>query len=164
MNFFLTSGGSTRPLEAMRIDNAGLITGAGTSLGAWTAWTPTVGGTGWAIGNGVTEAAYCQIGNTVHFRIRVEWGTTSTFGAAAALTLQLPFAPRSGTLGLTGRAAGWAEDVSASQRFPIECQVGSTTTLTVRHASSPFALTSSTVPFAWASTDSVNLVGTYETF
>jgi len=67
--------------ERLRLDSNGLITGTGTSLGAWTAYTPTLGGTGWAIGDGTVLGAYCQIGKVVFFRASVTFGSTSTFGA-----------------------------------------------------------------------------------
>jgi hypothetical protein len=48
---------------------------------AWTAWTPTWGvissGSN-TLGNGTLVAAYVQIGKTVHFRIALTWGSTTS--------------------------------------------------------------------------------------
>ena len=52
------------------------------TLEAWTTYTPTwaASGTAPAIGNGFIGGWYKRIGQVVHFRIRVNPGTTTTFG------------------------------------------------------------------------------------
>lgn len=66
-------------------------------LGAWTPYTPTwiaqSGGTP-SIGNGTIFADYIKIGRTVHFRIHLTWGSTTTGGGANAnWAFTLPSAP-----------------------------------------------------------------------
>jgi hypothetical protein len=63
--------------------------------GAWTTYPCTWStntGTQPAIVNGSIVAAYIQIGKTVHFRIQVTFGSTTTFGANA-FQLSLPVTP-----------------------------------------------------------------------
>lgn len=143
---------------SMKLNSAGLISGTGISLGAWTAWTPTVGGGTWAIGNGTfTGGAYCQIGKTVHFRVRITWGTTSVFGAAG-LNLTLPVTPGGNNHTLVH---GFAYDASASARYPLGGNIISSL-LTLYNIVSPVTTVISTVPFTWVSTDMVDICGTYE--
>lgn len=62
---------------------------AGTVPGAWTSWTPTI--TGYtSLGNGTVDAKYIQLGKTVHYRIKIRIGTTTTMGGAAAWTFTSP--------------------------------------------------------------------------
>jgi uncharacterized membrane protein len=59
-----------------------------------TSYTPVLGGTGWAVGNGSLIGAFQRMGNTVHFFIEFTIGSTTTKGspvsAANALTFTLP--------------------------------------------------------------------------
>lgn len=93
--FWTKDNNSESIAEKMRIDNAGLITGSGTSLGAFTSFTPTLGG-GWAIGDGTLDCSYAQIGKFVFWKMRVVLGATSTAGASP-LTMTLPVTGRSVT-------------------------------------------------------------------
>jgi hypothetical protein len=164
MLFFTTPNGATNVTERMRIDDAGLITGTGTTLGAWTAYTPTLGGTGWAIGNGTASGFYCQIGKIVHARIRITFGSTSTFGAASALTLALPVTPRGGTGSAdagSNQHYGCAFDASAGTFYPMSLQMGSSVG-TVRSIGATIVVTSATAPFTWAVDDQITFNFSYE--
>lgn len=44
-------------------------------------WSPTISGTGWAIGNGTTTGLWERIGNWVLVHGNIVFGSTSTFGA-----------------------------------------------------------------------------------
>ena len=79
--------------ERFRINNAGLITGSGTSLGAWTAFTPTF--TGITIGNGSISAAYSVIGKTCFARYDLTFGSTTTVGGSSN-GFTLPLTMKSG--------------------------------------------------------------------
>jgi hypothetical protein len=62
--------------------------------GAWTAYTPTLGGTSASIGNAAETTnfgRYIKIGRTVHFQIRIRGGSTTNL-SSDTLTLTLPFA------------------------------------------------------------------------
>ncbi len=52
-----------------------LLTGTGASW-AWQTWTPTW--TNLTVGNGTQSAAYCQIGKTIFFRLKLVFGTTTS--------------------------------------------------------------------------------------
>jgi hypothetical protein len=165
LTFNLTADGSTTLVERFSLDSNGLITGTGTSLGAWTAYTPTLGGTGWALGDGTSAGSYCQIGKVVHFRGQIVFGSTSTFGAGA-LTISLPVTRRSvaGSPQVDIRLS----DASVSKPYSAVAILGSgATTFT------PNAYVSSTAgevngglttsdPFTWASSDVIFFAGTYE--
>ena len=53
--------------------------------GAWTSYTPawTGAGSNPSLGDGTIQAAYKRIGSTVHFRIWVTCGSTTTYGSGA---------------------------------------------------------------------------------
>jgi len=153
-------GGITRS-ERMRIDSNGLITGTGTSLGAWTAYTPTLGGTGWAIGDGTAAGVYCQIGKTVIFRIRITLGSTSTAGGSA-LTITVP---------VTGNAtqANASLNVGLNDVSASEWRLGtnvwtSTTTIQPRSigTNGVSATLTTSAPFTWASGDQIDVAGVYQ--
>jgi hypothetical protein len=164
--FFTTPDGSTTPTERMRIDSNGLITGTGTSLGAWTAYTPTLGGTGWALGNGTSSGFYCQIGKIILWRAIMTFGSTSTFGSTE-LTVTIP---------ITGKAGA-----GNTAEFPINTRYfdASTSKLYVAHSRYVNATTAglwsfvadttgevtpviSTTPFTWATLDQIYVNGFYE--
>jgi hypothetical protein len=159
--FLTTPDGAASPTERMRIDSNGLITGTGTSLGAWTSYTPTLGGTGWALGDGTAGGFYCHIGKVVHFRARFTFGSTSTFGAVAP-TVSLPVTARSGNENAAQVFAATFRDVSAVARYSGISLMTSTTAVTIYSDASPWAEVTSTVPFTWASTDQILIHGTYE--
>jgi hypothetical protein len=154
---------ATAGVQRLAINSAGRIYGTGTSLGAWTAYSPTISGTGWAIGNGTIVAAYCQIGNMVHFRIRVIFGSTSTFGTTGMVT-QLPSA--SAVSDFVDHALhGVAYDASAATYYLLNARLqgtGSVMLMAVTSASGALGPVISTVPFTWATTDQIRIDGTYE--
>lgn len=161
LSFFTSLDGTVSPTERMRINNAGLITGTGQSLGAWTAYTPTLGGTGWAIGNGTSYGAFCQIGKTVFYKIRIDFSTTSTFGGSN-LTISRPInAGSEWAVPTVGN--GQAVDVSLSQQHTLTIMSGAANNVFVpfRDGNPGVGLTSTT-PFTWATGDQIGFSGSYE--
>lgn len=156
-----TVAASTGGTERMRIDNAGLITGTGTSLGAWTAYTPTLGGTGWALGNGTIAGAYCQIGKVILFRITCTLGSTSTFGSAVPATLTVPTAMVAQAQNVTGFNVQLL-DTSAGVMYIGGARNVSTTEIGLYYANGAYTSVISTVPFTWASTDIIRVTGYYD--
>jgi hypothetical protein len=148
----------------MSFDSNGLIAGAGTSLGAWTAYTPTLSGTGWALGDGTLTGNYCQIGKTVHFRFFLTFGSTSTFGASADLLITLPSAMTANAQSIANFKTAF-RDASASQVYEGATVAGSSTAVVPMQIGTIGALTAvrSTVPFTWATSDYIRVHGTYET-
>lgn len=135
--------------------NAAIATGImSTGLGAWTAYTPAWSGT---LGNGSLTGAYCKIGRLVHFRISLTWGTTTTHGASSQTLTLPPFAANfSGWLG-----GARIIDASAAQQFYRHVFANSSTVLAMS-AEAAATFVSNTVPMTWATTDSLNLQGSYE--
>ena len=87
--FYTTPDGSASLAERMRIDNAGLITGTGTSLGAWTTYTPTVTANSGTFTTVAALGRYCRIGKMVHCVIRI---SITDAGTASLPIVTLPVA------------------------------------------------------------------------
>lgn len=160
--FYTTPDGSATSTERMRIDNAGLITGSG-SLGAWTTYTPTLAGTGWAIGDGVVIATYNIIGKNVHFHIKITAGASTTFGGASAPTLTLPTTPLASG-GNAWNLQGRFTDTSAGAAYgAVVTSSGATATMGSPGVLGLFTAVTATSPFVWTTSDIIELFGTYET-
>lgn len=148
------------------VDNAQLRDLAN-AFGAWTSYTPALGGSGWAIGNGTVTAAYLQVQKTVMFRARFVFGSTSTFGGAASPTVTLPVAAAAGYP--TGTTEGlnayvYVVDTGAATRPGFALLTSSTvlTLYTMTGTTTAAALITSTAPHTWAATDVISIHGTYE--
>jgi hypothetical protein len=143
-----------------KINTDGLITGSGQSLGAGTAYTPVISGTGWALGNGTITGAYSAIGKMVYFDAKIIFGSTSTFGGSA-LQISLPF-----TAIDEKRINARFTDSSAGTNFFGTGIVASdvTTTVTIWAIQSAAGLIEpviSSKPFTWANTDIIKIDGWY---
>jgi len=79
-------------LSALHFTTEGNLTpsmleaGQSTSTWAWQSWAPNW--TNFTVGNGTVVAKYIQIGKTVHFKIKVTLGSTSS--VSGAITFSLP--------------------------------------------------------------------------
>ena len=141
----------------------GIDTSTGKGLIAWQTWAPTLSA-GWANGNGVWEAYYCQIGKTVHVDASFTLGSTTTKGTP--MTVSLPVtAKRPGTN--TRRVIGTAIGYLGSGFYPLIPFQTTTTTFTpyLVTASGTYAQAgsiTSTGPATWATSDSIHFSLTYE--
>lgn len=154
---------ATAGTERLNIDSAGLFTGTGTSMGAWTAYTPSLAAsTGWAIGNGSVAGIYVQIGKLVHFRILIQFGSTSTYGSL--LKISQPVSGRAWANISSEAFKGFAADASTGKVYELYGQGGTTdlTMYVIIASTGEQGLVASTVPFTWASSDFIRLSGTYE--
>lgn len=139
----------------MRINSAGLITGSGTSLGAWTAYTPTL--TNITLGDGTLEGYYCQIGKIVHYRIQFTLGSTSSVSNLAAIGF--PVTPKNtsnypyGSVHLT--------DVSLSLHYDATHIVLSGGRIVMSGIGSS-GYVGAADPFTWDTGDYIFISGTYE--
>jgi len=128
--------------------------------GAWDSYTPTW--TGITTGNGVTSAAWKQIGRTTHWRAQFTLGTTSA--VTGAVTVTLPTALReSGHFG-TFRVS--LVD-TGTFRYTGQLNASSTTVVAVEAISTSStyaggAALTSTIPHTWANTDVITIEGCYE--
>ena len=154
----------TSATERMKIASSGLITGTGTSLGAWTAWTPTISGTGFAIGNGTIAGYAAKIGKFGFFRLDITFGSTSTYGAGP-FAVSLPYTASSNQSAQTQFPA-LAYDASAAKEYLLHGQMANTASLVLRGfnggANGEIGAVTSTVPITWATGDLIRLSGTYE--
>lgn len=144
--------------EKLRMDANGLISagaGVGTSLGVWTSYTPTV--TGWTLGNGTVTGFYQQIGKTVFFHAAVISGSTTVFGANPSITFPV-------TASGAGRGTFWsvAQDVSTGDNYKLgESQSGTLVQMSSLGTNGLYVTMSSTVPFTFASGDTLVVSGMY---
>jgi len=130
--------------------------------GVWSAWSPTL--TNITVGNGTLVTRYMQIGKTIHFKVVLTWGSTTSFAGIPQFTF--PVTPEStSVITNTTIGAGLAYDSSAgaSGYFGLETLLTSATqfsglTTSIGGASRVNA----TIPFTWATGDILSLEGTYE--
>lgn len=119
----------------------------------WTVWAPTY--TGITVGNGAVAAAYAVVGGLFLARFRLTWGTTTSFSSTPLIDLPVTV---SGDYGVGTDPLGTA--------FFIDSSVGSSSRQggTVIHNdndvffisdSGPGLTVTSTVPFTWASGDTL---------
>lgn len=131
------------------------------ATGAWTSWTPNI--VQWGIGNGTVTGSYQKVGRMVTVRGTYTTGSSSSYASNLIIT-GLPFA---------AAAAQWAyggnmTDSSAGVLTPAAWRIGSFSTTAIE----PFAWTAvnqlnnagitSTVPWTWATGDSLQWGFTYE--
>jgi len=132
--------------------------------GVWASYTPTIGGTGWALGNGTISAQWCQVGKIVYARVQIVWGSTSTFGTGQ-LTVSLPTAARATTYYRETGAAVITDAGTATYWGAVLLPSATTMAVYSVYAGSSYASLSNvvaTVPMTWASGDSLVASITYE--
>ncbi len=133
----------------------------GTPFGLWKGFNPTLGGTGWAIGNGTIVASYTRIGRTIHERVLITFGSTSTFGSASP-TVSLPTDAVPQSRGMF-EAVGVRNGVGSFRLFPrISAIGGSAVLINAMGANGQGVAMTATTPAAWASGDTLEVYGTYE--
>jgi hypothetical protein len=159
LEFYTSADGTTTLVERMRISNAGLITGSGTSLGAWTAYTPTWGGntTNPVIGNGTLTGFYCQMGKMVSVRVRIVAGSTTTFGSGSYF-VSMPVTAKTTEQPIS---SGYIRDASAGINYLVIATPATTANLWLRYSDTPTDV-NETTPFTWAVNDQINLAFMYE--
>lgn len=132
---------------------------------AWTSYTPTWTATSVnpAIGNGTLVGAYMRVGKTIHFRITLTAGSTTTFGTGRWI-LTLPVATVTGHL---WRFVGHQYDVSAASTLAAwGLNAGGVDTLDIYTGGTTAGgydrSLQGSVPFAWGDGDRFSVSGTYE--
>jgi hypothetical protein len=135
-----------------------------TISGAWTSYTPTVGGAGWALGNGTATGRYKKIGRVITCNAKVTWGSTSTFGGSS-LTISAPVAAVSG-MDFVGTLT--MQDTGTTTYLGVSYlpSASSTFTLLVANTAGTYATVSTglttSVPHTWANTDILWISMVYE--
>lgn len=163
LRFYTNPIGGSAVVERMRIDPDGLITGSGPSLGAFTAFTATIGGTGWAIGDGTIVTSYMRIGKLVIYKFAITFGTTSTYGSAS-LTLTLPVTMGGTVVSGQGMNTATFFDSSLVARYAGNVRRIDASTIGFNTVGTNGLLGSliSTSPFTWAVGDAVYGIFIYE--
>lgn len=132
---------------------------AGSPFGAWLPYTPTMGGAGWTMGNATSVAAYTKIGRTVHFRVIILFGSTTSFGSASP-TVSLP---TTALRRVHADAMMVRNTVGTFKMFARSTADGAATvTINGIGANGQSTVVSSTSPAAWAQGDTLEVFGTYE--
>lgn len=136
--------------------------GLADAFGAMSSWTPTwtAATTNPVLGNGTFAAGYTQVGKTVLFRIRLTMGSTTTYGSGV-WRFSFPVPPIALFSGASD-AIGYSScyDTSGAARRLRFVYPGATTYMVV--ADQDGAAISSTVPWTWASGDTLSISGWYE--
>lgn len=132
-----------------------------TTPGASTAYTPTLSGTGWTVGNGTVAGSYLQLGSLVYFTARFVLGSTSGKGSGIP-RFTIPVTRRT-NLGENAVLYGAFLDSGAAwyMAFPL-FETQATVALYALGTNGVYAQTSSTVPFTWATNDEMYVSGIYE--
>jgi hypothetical protein len=132
--------------------------------GNWTSFTPVW--TNLTVGNGSVEAKYLKIGQLVHFKVRLAWGSTTSISGRVGI--DWPVTPTSQNAAQSANIVVQAEDSGVG---PTQCMVLSA--LSTTSTMFLFAMTASgtyvsatdlsnTVPFTWVSGDLLFVAGFYE--
>jgi hypothetical protein len=160
----LAVGTNGQVLTADSTTATGLAWAASSSFGTWTSFTPTW--TNLTPGNGTVTAKYVQNGKVVNFRVKIQFGSTTSI--SGSVSVNWPVAPAS------TEAAQGAITTVVFEKSGVGPKLGqvnnsaaSTTkadllVLNVAGTYTDVALTSSTVPFTWATNDQIYFQGTYE--
>lgn len=124
----------------------------------WTAYnSPSL--TNMTIGNGTIFGQYIQIGKTVHYRIRINWGSSTSVAGAISIALPVTASSTGSFTGsLTMRAGGvdYMGYIATTTTTIAVSAVGTAGTYANRVTSS------ATVPGTWASGDNITFSVTYE--
>lgn len=124
---------------------------------AWGAFTPTIGGTGWALGNGTAFGSWAMLGRTLEWEFNITFGSTSTFGAGGLTIAGLPVNKSSLSIPFLASA------IHLGSVYALLATINGTTNIfTMQTFGSPGALVTSTVPFTWASGDLIRCGGSMQ--
>jgi hypothetical protein len=138
-------------------------------------WTPAISGVGWAIGNGSTEGRYTLMeeGQVLQLWGKITFGSSSTFGSGAALSVDLPVMafPWTSSEGsfnsghpsdLTMVGIADIFDTSAPLHYTVPVKTGATTgaNLVVLHGIGAGGYVTNTVPMTFASGDTIQFTAT----
>ena len=148
-------GGATGPTGPTGVTGATGPTGVGA---AWQSYTPAF--TNLSVGNGTLDGRYAQDNKTIHFRVSLTWGSTTSATPGTAIRVSLPVTAASGRYIVSAYyldsgirnwcAVGVIGDVSSTDvnlMSPDNVSSGSV---------------SSTAPFTWGTADVMVVSGSYE--
>ena len=170
-----TSGGRpSTPVEGMTIyetDTDRIRTWDGSAwrvvvrIGPWVSYGPTVvpASGSFAIGNGTLAGRYTEVGETVCFKVKITFGSTTTLGSGASYSFGLP--PIARDTAVDDSFASLLLDASASTLGYRSASAFSFTSSDfgiILHEGSSGQFVGPTSPWLWASGDIIRVSGTYQ--
>jgi len=141
-----------------------ILTALSSMNNTWTSYTPTLGGSGWAIGNGTITAAYCYVAaNAIALRIKLSFGSSSTYGGSVP-TLTFPVTATSGWNGINEQFHVGFLDISSGSFYKGAARANNTSSFLLASLTTSGLHTncSSTSPFTWTTSDEMTVTGVYE--
>ena len=158
-------GGTTGQILAKNSNtDMDFVWSAPSAFGTWTSFTPTW--TNITVGNGTQVAKYVQNGKVVNFRIKLQFGSTTSITGSPSVNW--PVAPASTEAAQGAVTQLILEKSGAGPRQGMMNNSAASTTkadfyaLNVAGTYTDLAIISSTVPFTWAANDQIYFMGTYE--
>jgi hypothetical protein len=153
--------------DLFRVEDDGLISGSGPSLGAWTSFTPTLTAsiTNPTLGTASTSSgAYCQIGKIVHYRLLIKFGTSGVNVGSGFYFITVPVTMSSAVPGFTPVGNVFLDDASTSKRvIGIAIRDSNTAfSMQVQSDSVGTQVVSDSTPWTWAANDAFIISGTYQ--
>lgn len=129
--------------------------GADVPAGEWADFTPSW--TNLTVGNGAVSARYARIADTVHFAIRIVFGSTTS--VSGQVVVSLPTA-HDGTP--VPKASCLAFDASAALHYSGVTLPTTSPNVLLYTGTSPLAVLNATAPFTFTTDDQISIYGTYE--
>ncbi len=133
---------------------------------AWVSWSPTW--TNLSVGDGTAVYAYVQVGKTVHFRIKLIFGSLTSVSGSVDFTLPVNSIAAYAGVGESAEIglAKYLDSGTATYTGVVQLHLTASkaTLLALGTAGSylnNLAL-NSTAPFTWAVNDEIHITGTYE--
>ncbi len=140
------------------------IANGGTGVASLTpaSYTPTL--TNITIGNGSVSASYLQMGKVVYWQALITFGSTTSLGALPRISV--PVAASVSSYGPVMSTHSYAVDASSGSSYYMDVVGTSTTDVLLVTFGSTSALSgnqpiSNTVPFTWATSDTIQVGGVY---
>ena len=137
------------------------ITSQLANVGAWLPYSPSIAGI--TVGNGAFAGGYKLTGNgkTCVFRYRLIFGSTTTVGGSATLTLPFPISPGYGGGEIIGMVA--CSDSSSGSTFKGVVPASAVLLIdSVNGSQITYAVLNTTVPFTWTTNDQLLITGMCE--
>lgn len=124
----------------------------------WPSYAPTW--TNGTIGNGTLTGEYIQFGKLVVFKIGLVWGSTTSTSGVSSFSLPLTAATATGSPIF---AVGGLRDASAGHDWMLRAKYSTTTTIVPIYGDGAAASgVTATLPFTWATSDELHLLGAYK--
>jgi hypothetical protein len=136
----------------------------GGAAASWTSFTPAF--TNLTVGNATLVAKYININKTVFFNVQVTFGSTTSMGTAATLTLPVTaasaIASQGGIYQITFQDAGIGTFVGTLQALNNSATTLRFGGIDTGSTYATYVQTTSSVPCSWGTGDGIYISGMYE--